>query len=255
MGRLGGAARAGAALRAALLAAGAGLVLACASSPDADLPDPDLPVFDDLPVLDDVVHVVRKGENVYRIARYYGVRMRDVIRANRIRDVRRIPVGARLRIPGARRRPPDGSVRVASLAPTVPRPGRPSALREADLEFDWPLARRRLSSHFGWRRGRRHEGIDLAAPGGTPIRAAEAGRVIHAGGGLGGYGRTVIVRHAGLYSTVYAHARRILVRRGQRVEKGELLAEVGATGRTTGAHLHFEVRRGRTPLDPLHYLP
>ena len=128
------------------------------------------------------------------------------------------------------------------------------AHRETDLDLRWPI-RGRLSSGFGWRRGRAHEGIDIPARRGTPIRAAEAGRVIHSGSGLGDYGRVVIVKHAGPYKTVYAHNRRNRVRKGQFVEKGEVIAEVGTTGNANGPHLHFELRRGAKPLDPLLHLP
>ena len=85
-------------------------------------------------------------------------------------------------------------------------------------------------------------------------RASESGRVIHSGR-LGDYGNAVIVKHAGYYRTVYAHASRTLVRKGQFVEKGQRIALVGSTGRSTGPHLHFEIRRRETPRDPILYLP
>ena len=112
-----------------------------------------------------------------------------------------------------------------------------------------------MSAAFGWQNGRNHEGIDIPAKSGTPIRAAEAGRVIHSGAGLGDYGKVVILKHAGRYSTVYAHNRRNNVRKGHFVEKGDVIGEVGATGNATGPHVHFEVRMDRTPLDPLLFLP
>jgi murein DD-endopeptidase MepM/ murein hydrolase activator NlpD len=118
----------------------------------------------------------------------------------------------------------------------------------------WPLSRTKLTSRFGRRNGQPHEGIDLSAPKGTTIRAAESGKVIHSGR-LGAYGLVVIVKHAGNYRSVYAHARKLFVRKGQFVEKAQKLAEVGMTGRTTGPHLHFEIRRKEVPKDPLLYLP
>jgi murein DD-endopeptidase MepM/ murein hydrolase activator NlpD len=86
------------------------------------------------------------------------------------------------------------------------------------------------------------------------VRAAEAGRVTHSGW-LGDYGRVVIVKHAGHYSTVYAHNRANKVRKGQFVEKGDVLAEVGSSGNASGPHLHFEIRRNRQAENPLRYLP
>ena len=99
-----------------------------------------------------------------------------------------------------------------------------------------------------------HEGIDLAARSGALVHAAEAGRVIFSSS-LGAYGRVVVVRHDERYESVYAHNRRNRVRRGSFVDKGEVLAEVGATGNATGPHLHFEIRRDDRPEDPLRHLP
>ena len=98
---------------------------------------------------------------------------------------------------------------------------RALAFREAKLRFAWPISGK-VSSRFGWRSGSKHEGIDIPAKKGTPIRAAEAGRVIHSGE-LSAYGYVVIVKHAGRYSTVYAHNRKNKVRKGQFVEQGTAL--------------------------------
>lgn len=197
-----------------------------------------------------VTHVVRPGENLYRISRYYGVSSQRVIEANHIRDVTELAIGRPLWIPGARRPQPG-----ASLVPPagVQPDSRALARRESDLSFGWPV-RGRLSSRFGRRRGRPHEGIDISARRGTTIRAAEAGRVIHSGGGLGAYGNVVIIKHSGRYSTVYAHNRKNLVRQGEFVEKGDVIGEVGATGNASGPHVHFEIRRDRRAQDPLGYL-
>ncbi len=197
-----------------------------------------------------VVHELKAGETVYRLSRYYDVPAATIVRANRIRDVSRVPVGARLVIPGAHKSPPRRSIALAGVVPPVS--AIPRATRQLDLRFGWPV-RGSLTSRFGWRRGRPHEGIDIGAKSGAPVYAAEAGRVIHSGW-LGGYGRVVIVKHTGRYSTVYAHNRKNRVKKGAFVEKGQLLAEIGATGNASGPHLHFEIRRDRKPQDPMAYL-
>jgi murein DD-endopeptidase MepM/ murein hydrolase activator NlpD len=125
--------------------------------------------------------------------------------------------------------------------------------RNAGIEFAWPLDGP-VSSGFGGRNGRAHEGIDVLAPPGAPIRAAEAGSVSHSGA-LGAYGETVVIRHRGGFATVYAHASRVLAARGDRVRKGQVVAEVGASGNATGPHLHFEIRRRERARNPLLYLP
>ena len=106
----------------------------------------------------------------------------------------------------------------------------------------------------GLRAGAHHDGIDIAGKKGTKIRAAEAGRVVHSDDSLAGYGHMVILKHASVYSTVYAHNRRNLVKVGQFVQRGEVIAELGDPGQTTAPHLHFEVRRDGRPADPLDFL-
>jgi murein DD-endopeptidase MepM/ murein hydrolase activator NlpD len=118
--------------------------------------------------------------------------------------------------------------------------------------FIWPV-NGPVVSGFGMRWGRMHEGIDIAASSGTPIHAAAAGTVIHAGW-LGGYGNLVVVDHGDGLSTAYAHASAILVGVGQQVSQGETLSLVGSTGNSSGPHLHFEVRVNGSAVDPLFYL-
>ncbi len=194
----------------------------------------------------EVVHEVKRGENLYRIARHYGVPVERVVRANRIRDVRRVMPGMRLRIPGAKR----------GVAQTALRPPTTTAARRArasGLAFQWPV-RGTLTSQFGRRWGRQHEGIDLANRTGTPVRAAEHGKVIYSGSGLGAYGNVVILRHRDGWETVYAHNRKNRVRKGARVERGQVIAELGASGNATGPHLHFEIRHDDRARDPLKFL-
>ncbi len=121
--------------------------------------------------------------------------------------------------------------------------------------FRWPLDGVVVGSPFGNRDGRLHEGIDLPAPVGTPVHAAGDGQVIYAGDGIRGYGNLVVIEHAGDLLTVYAHNSEILVREGERVVAGQRIALVGQTGRASGPHLHFEVRSGQIPQNPMTYLP
>lgn len=202
---------------------------------------------------DGVIHTLRAGENLYRLSKFYGVPVDAIATANRIDDVTALQIGQQLWIPGAGKSPPG-----SSLAPRGEPEARPTArsLEKTKRELDliWPV-RGRLSSRFGWRNGRRHEGIDIPARRGTPIRAAQAGRVIHSGWGLGDYGKVVIVKHTGHYSTVYAHNDRVKVKKGQFIERGDVIATVGTSGNASGPHVHFELRRDRKPLDPLVFLP
>ena len=124
------------------------------------------------------------------------------------------------------------------------------------FDFDWPVDRARLTRGFlPHARPRPHLGLDLAAPRGTPIFSAHGGQVIYAGTGFRGYGRFVIVEFGDEWATFYSHLDRILVRQGQVIKKGELIGKMGRTGRATGNHLHFELRRNRKALDPIAFLP
>ena len=110
-----------------------------------------------------------------------------------------------------------------------------------------------VTSNFGYRWGRLHAGIDIGAPTGTPIRAAKSGTVTAADWN-GSYGKCVDISHGNGEMTRYGHCSQLLVSAGQTVSQGEVIALVGNTGRSTGSHLHFEVRINGTAYDPRNYL-
>lgn len=121
--------------------------------------------------------------------------------------------------------------------------------------FIWP-ARGKLTSGYGWRWGRMHKGVDIAAPIGTPIMAAAPGVVVKAGWNSGGYGNLVDIQHTDGTVTRYGHNKRVLVRAGQIVQQGQQISEMGNTGFSTGPHLHFEVHpMGKKAVNPIAYLP
>lgn len=196
-------------------------------------------------------HVVRPGENLFRIGKAYDVPFEEVARLNGIRDASQIRVGQRIFIPGAARQLP-----VEIITPVEP----PTVARNA-TESEEPFGllllapvNGTINSGFGQRGASFHDGIDIAAPEGSAIRAVEQGEVIYSDQ-LRGYGNIVIIRHEGGIVSVYAHNQTNLVREGQRVARGEEIAKVGSTGRVTGPHLHFEIRKNNTAQDPMHYLP
>ena len=116
----------------------------------------------------------------------------------------------------------------------------------------WPVSGP-VTSPFGWRWGRLHEGIDIGVPYGTPIRAAASGTIIYCGW-ESGYGNLTVIDHGGAIATAYAHQSSILVACGQQVTQGDVIGYVGSTGHSTGPHLHFEVRVNGIPVDPMGYL-
>lgn len=196
-----------------------------------------------------VVHIVRSGETMWDIARRYGARVEDLMALNELSHSEWIKPGQRLVISGgALPRHRQVAARTRASDPVM---ADARSVRVAG-GFVWP-ARGVLTSRFGWRYRRHHDGIDLAAPRGTPIYAARDGTVEFAGWKTG-LGRAVYVAHGGGVVTVYGHASRLHVQPGQRVKKGQLIASVGCTGWCTGSHLHFEVRVNGRAVDPLTYL-
>ncbi len=182
------------------------------------------------------VHTVIPGETLSGIARKFGVPVKDIAAANGLKNEDLVLAGQKLIIARG-----EGS-----------RGGLPAGPASRGLpvgELEWPVIGW-ISSPFGMRDGKPHEGIDIAADHGTPIRAAMAGRVVFAGP-RGGYGLTVILDHGEGVSTVYAHSSRILVAEGEWVAKGQVIALVGNTGKSKGPHLHLELHLDGTPFDPL----
>jgi murein DD-endopeptidase MepM/ murein hydrolase activator NlpD len=194
-------------------------------------------------------HVVKPGENLFRIGQAYDVSHEELARLNGIRDPARIRVGQRILIPGAGGLPPaEMGTSEEPATPSAPRTFEP-----AGDGFFWPT-QGTIHSGFGPRGQSFHDGIDIAAPEGTTIHAIESGEVIYSDR-LRGYGNIVILRHDDGLVSVYAHNQVNLVREGNRVERGEVIARVGSTGRVTGPHLHFEIRKNNRAVDPMRYLP
>ena len=196
-----------------------------------------------------VWHVIAPGETLEAIAKRADVPMADLVEINGLADAGDARPGRLIFIlasPGEQPPPVDGA---AAQLPALAAVGQTS--------FRWPLATGRIvvGSPFGTREGRPHEGIDLPAPVGTPVFAAADGRVAYAGNGIRGYGNLVVVRHAGDLLTVYAHNSVLLVAQGQPVRAGDRIALVGQSGHATGPHLHFEVRAGQIPRNPMRFLP
>jgi murein DD-endopeptidase MepM/ murein hydrolase activator NlpD len=191
-------------------------------------------------------YTVEPGDSVRAIAARHGVSYEALVRANRLRHPDRIVVGRVLRIPEpeptASRAPADGVVGFVPPAPA------------SASGFQWPLRGGVVTSPFGRRDGGHHDGIDIQAPRGTTVHAAGAGRVLHSGW-VRGYGNVLILDHGANLATVYAHNERNFVQTGTLVRRGQPIAALGATGRTSAPHLHFEVRRQNLARDPLRFLP
>ncbi len=200
----------------------------------------------DGPELVGVWYTVEAGDTVSRVAKRHQIPVSDVVELNGLVDPDRLERGQRLFLYGV-----DEVLRRHSSK--SPRAAGGHASKKP--RFRWPIDGGKLTSGFGKRGRRMHKGVDIAAPLGTGVVAAAAGKVIYSDDKQRGYGNLVILHHADGYVTVYAHNRRNLVDEGETVRQGSRIAEVGSTGRSTGPHLHFEIRHDSKAIDPLARLP
>ncbi len=209
-------------------------------------------------------HVVRPGDTLYSLARANGVTVEEIARANRMRQPYELKVGAALVIPGS-----DGSARVenAVLRREEPAPSadvrqivksaaysKPAPVATVERIFDWPVKGAVIGSYGALSAGKRNEGVNIAAPVGTPVRAAAAGEVVYRGSELDGYGNLLLIKHADGFVTAYAHNDAMLVKKGQIVRQGEVIAKVGQSGAASEPQLHFEIRQNLRSVDPLAFL-
>jgi murein DD-endopeptidase MepM/ murein hydrolase activator NlpD len=181
-------------------------------------------------------HLVSAGETLSGIALKYGVPLKDIAVANGLKNEDFLIAGRELVIPSG----PGFGARLPAVAASR---GLPVG------ELEWPVVGW-VSSPFGFRDGKPHEGIDIAADYNAPIRAAMAGRVVFAGP-RGTYGLTVILDHGEGLCTLYAHSSKIMVSHGEYVSEGQVIALVGNTGKSRGPHLHMEVLINGLPYDPI----
>jgi lipoprotein NlpD len=201
-------------------------------------------------------HAVKAGETPATIAKAAGIPLEDVLEINGLRRGQTLEPGRLIYVLAAPAQTGASPTDAPAVAET-PEPDEPAVPSAAPgtARLRWPLASPVLTSLFGKRWGREHEGIDMKAPTGTAVLAAADGEVLYAGDQVRGYGNMVVLRHEGDLLTVYAHNSLLLVHTGDRVIAGQAIARVGDTGHSTAPHLHFEVRRGQAPEDPLPFLP
>lgn len=229
---------------------------------------------------------VERGDTLSGISREYGLTVNDLLEANpSIDDPDRIVVGEKIRVPRDKSYRFSATSQQAKKSEKPPRPegekkggeGRsktsskpdqpqptprqdptsktPAPVPAGSVRFIWPTQGTILRNFGKGPDGRLNEGIDIAANVGAKVLAAADGEVIMSGTPLKGYGNMVVVQHAGQYVTIYAHNRVNLVEKGRKVKQGDVIAEVGDTGRANVPHLHFEVRYKLETIDPLTVLP
>ncbi len=220
------------------------------------------------------IHKVVRGDTVYAISRQYNVAMSQLTHINGLKPPYKIITGKTLRLPGAveadRTQVAPKSTRVGANQPrarktvkggkapkkakTPRRRVQAPKLPPTRGSFIWPI-RGRVISRFGTKgKGLHNDGINLAAPRGTPVQAAQAGVVAYAGNELRGFGNLVLIRHKKGIMSAYAHNDALLVKSGETVRRGQTIAKVGSTGSVDEPQLHFEIRSGRDAVNPTRFL-
>jgi murein DD-endopeptidase MepM/ murein hydrolase activator NlpD len=207
-------------------------------------------------------HRVTKGEDLFTIAAARGIDPYLLAAENGLTRPFAVREGQILRLPAkagpqpatapkspAERDVPDTEVAGLPQAPSAAKP-QPAA----DESFIWPVQGRVISAFGAKGDGLHNDGINIAARAGTPVRAVAAGTVAYAGNELRGFGNLVLIKHADGWVSAYAHNEALLVNRGEKVRQGQVIARVGSTGGVGEAQLHFELRRGKTAVDPAKYL-
>ncbi len=227
-------------------------------------------------------HLVRRGDTLYGISRRYGVDVTWLVRLNRIAPPYTlapgqglilpvsIPAAARPKLslaaarpklsPAAMQRKLPPAVARSKLSPAATQQKLPLAVAlpkpppRAGKKFLWPLRGRLIAGYGPRKSGLHNDGINIAAPRGTPVRAAENGVVVYVGNELRGFGNLILLKHAGGWVTAYAHTGDLMVRRGHKVRRGQVIARVGSSGTVSGPQLHFEIRKGTRAVDPTLWL-
>lgn len=211
-------------------------------------------------------HTVVMGDTLYSISRKYNVDVTTLSRLNNLREPYTLSIGQKLALPGTvsastYTSPSESSTKVStkSVAKTTTISSssqttkQPSTTRKT--KFAWPV-RGTIVSRFGTiGKGRSNDGINIKAPLGTTVKAADAGKVVYAGNELKGFGNLILIQHNDGWITAYAHNNKFLAKKGQFVQKGTPIAQVGSSGGVNTPQLHFEVRAGKKPMNPVLYLP
>src|SRR5579872_4562619 len=231
-----------------------------------------------------VIHVVNRGETLAGIARRNHMSVAELAKANGIEPTAKLALGMKLTVPlksaaasaglsaqaaptsaGPATKVAAGSAdssqkaRLAQTTNVEDGPGAETSVKAAEATgalptFRWPVRGKVITSYGAKTNGKANDGINLAVPEGTPVKAAEDGVVAYSGNELKGYGNLVLIRHANGYVTAYAHASELFVKRGDTIKRGQVIAKSGQSGEVGSPQLHFEIRKGSTPVDPLQFL-
>jgi murein DD-endopeptidase MepM/ murein hydrolase activator NlpD len=216
-------------------------------------------------------HTVQKGDTLYSVSRDYRTDVYTLAKVNNLKPPFTLIPGQQLKLPSKNnlttasktlkpaarilaepKNKPKTTTQKA--APRISKQAIPKPPPRSSSRFAWPAQGKLLSSFGAKKNGLRNDGINIAAQRGTPIKASENGVVAYSGNELRGFGNMILLKHSGGWITAYAHADQLLVKRGQKIKKGQVIGKVGSSGGVTTPQLHFEIRKGMDPVDPKKHL-
>jgi len=264
-------------------------VATAAAAPAMAAPAMAAPVSRPVAAASPSVHVVNHGDTLLSIARHNHVSVPQLAKANNLDPAARLSIGMKLVVPATKTAaavpaaapaavaaaqptavavPPvtriaavdnQQKARLAQAAPNAEEPAVQSPVKAAEATgalptFRWPVRGKVITAYGAKANGKSNDGINLAVPEGTPIKAADDGVVTYSGNELKSYGNLVLVKHPNGYVTAYAHASELLVKRGDTIKRGQVIAKSGQSGDVQSPQLHFEIRKGQSPVDPLQFL-
>src|SRR5437879_2960264 len=204
--------------------------------------------------------IVGTSDTLDILAKRYNVSSAAILQANGYKGPRVLSPGQQLIIPRQTAVAAAAPVAAATTNVTEEKPVveqasiKPSEATGALPTFRWPVRGKVITTYGAKTNGKSNDGINLAVPEGTPVKAAEDGVVAYSGNELKGYGNLVLVRHSNGYVTAYAHASDLMVKRGDTIKRGQIIAKSGQSGEVGSPQLHFEIRKGSSPVDPLQFL-
>ena len=201
------------------------------------------------------VHVVKKGHTLYDIANCYEVSISDIMKINQLKNNDKIYLGDKLFIPLYDNTNQTNCNNITKVATTKEVNKTTEKKKNNNYSYMWPVKGKIISKFGLLAKGLRNDGINISADIGNPVLAIESGKIVYAGNEIQAFGNLILIKHYNDKTSAYAHLDKINVKKGESVNKGQIIALVGNSGKVSIPQLHFEIRDKDGPLDPLKYLP
>ena len=201
------------------------------------------------------VHIVKKGHTLYDISNCYNVSILDIMKMNQLHKSDKIYEGDKLFIPIT---PKNIQAKCNNIKKTIARSNinkSKETVKKSKYSYMWPVKGKIISKFGLLAKGLRNDGINISAEKGKPVLAIESGKIVYAGNEIQAFGNLILIKHYNNKTSAYAHLEKINVKKGESVNKGQIIALVGNSGKVSMPQLHFEIRDKDGPLDPLKYLP